>query len=59
MNSVTKKVKSHSVFVSGSIIEAGNNAMLADKAYEIEAKEWIEGTITDSGEENEWQFKAE
>lgn len=37
-------------------IVAGYKAMAADKAYEAEAKEWIEGVITDSDEENVWQF---
>ena len=37
-------------------IEAGYKAMAADKAYEAEAKEWIEGVITDSDDENVWKF---
>ena len=37
-------------------IEAGYKAMAADKAYEAEAKEWIEGVIGDSDDENIWKF---
>ena len=37
-------------------IEAGYKAMAADKAYEAEAKEWIEGTICDIDDENVWEF---
>ena len=42
--------------VVGDEIEAGYKAMAADYAYEAEAKEWIEGVINDSDEENVWQF---
>lgn len=37
-------------------IEAGYKAMAADKDYENEANEWIEGTLCEIDEENVWRF---
>lgn len=37
-------------------LEAGYKAMAEDKEYEAQAKEWIEGTVSEIDEENVWKF---
>ena len=43
-------------YVVESDVEAGYKAMAEDEAYEVQAKEWIEGTLSENDDENVWKF---
>ena len=43
-------------YVVENDIEAGYKAMAEDEAYETEAREWIEGTLSENDDENIWKF---
>ncbi|MFN3188007.1 MAG: addiction module antitoxin [Candidatus Paceibacteria bacterium] len=56
MGAYLSKLARPHVVADNDEIAAGYKAMAADKAYETEANEWIEGTLYEIDEENVWQF---
>lgn len=56
MGAYLSKLARPHVVTNDDEIETGYKAMAADKEYEAEANEWIEGTLSEIDEENVWQF---